>query len=68
MARLVKEVTDSPVLMGMFSRAGEVEADMMGSKAGHNLVSESVCGGSTRYITPRQARNKKGEQCRRCYS
>ena len=23
-------------------------------------VSESVCGGSTRYITPRQARNKKG--------
>jgi len=46
----------------MFSRldSREVEADMMGAKTGASKMSESVCGGSTRYITPRQARNKKG--------
>ena len=62
MSRLLKDVADSPVLMGMFSRVDtrEVEADMMGAKAGASKMSESVCGGRTRYITPRQARNKRG--------
>lgn len=62
MSRLLEDVVDSPVLMGMFSSVDsmEVEADMMGAKAGTSKMSESVCGGTTRYITPRQARNKKG--------
>ena len=62
MSRLLEDVVDSPVLMGMFSRVDsmKVEADMMGTKAGTGKISESVCGGTTRYITPRQARNKKG--------
>ena len=43
-------------------QARPVEGDMMAAKSGlySSLVSEAVCGGSTRYIVPRQARNKQG--------
>ena len=59
----MKQVQESPVLLGMFDdarRLQEVETDMLGTKIDGVMMTEPVCGSTPRYITPRKARNKKG--------
>jgi len=63
-AEVVKQVQESPVLLGMFDtakRVEEVDSDMLGTKIdGAMGMTEPVCGSTPRYIIPRMARNKKG--------
>ena len=60
----MKQVQESPVLLGMFDtakRVEEVDSDMLGTKIdGVMGMTEPVCGSTPRYIIPRMARNKKG--------